>query len=105
MSIVVHVHFPIDRDDRDRLSQAPPEALAELARIREEHGVVFRYQLTRPGELLDVHEYPSIEAYEAFKRDAQPVIDSFNSGVGVAPTVTIWDAHEPNEGSSDQESA
>jgi len=95
MTVVVHVHFPIDANDRATLSKAPPEALAELARIREKHGVVFRYQLRRPGEILDVHEYPSMEAYEAFRAEAQPVIDSFDTSVGTGKTVTVWDAHAP----------
>ena len=96
MSVMVVIHFPIDfaeveRRVGDKIDWAPVEAAWKRAGARHYH------QLTRDGEFVDLDEFPSREAYAQFKAEAGPIIDEFESLLGVRSTDVVWDVVDRRE--------
>ncbi|TDD96330.1 hypothetical protein [Actinomadura rubrisoli] len=91
MSVMVTITFPMASDEADRIVGENPHLLGAVRPLLEKHGGRFLFRLLGDGEFTDYDEYPSREAYAAFKAEAQPAIDAFEAALGVSSTDEVRD--------------
>jgi len=96
MSIIVAIKFPVPPAQANAALAANPGALAPLGEAMEKFGGKFLLRLEHDNEFIDLDEWPSLEDYQAFKAEAQAVIDAFEAALGTASTEEIWTAWRPD---------
>jgi hypothetical protein len=95
LSVMVTITFPMTSDEATRIATENPHLLEAIEPIMEKHGGRFLFRLIGDGGFADYDEYPSREAYAAFKAEAQPAIDEFEAALGVASTDEVRDVLRP----------
>lgn len=96
MSIIVAIKFPVPPAQANAAMAANPGTLEPLGAAMEKFGGKFFVRLEHENEFIDMDEWPSMEAYQAFKGEAQPVIDAFEAALGTTSTEEIWTAWRPD---------
>ena len=91
MSIVVVVRFPVPRQTLLDWAKDNIELLAPIRALFEKHGRISHRVISSETEFLDLDEWPSRDAYAAFKAEAGPMIEVFESTFGHRSTDAIYD--------------
>ncbi|HEY4277426.1 MAG TPA: hypothetical protein VGM91_04340 [Conexibacter sp.] len=75
----------------ERVARERPELGAKLRETSKRHGSLSHRRLFRDGEILDIDEWPSEQALDAFLAEAEPIIQELQAlrGSG-APVHTVW---------------
>lgn len=91
MSIMVVVRFPVPRQQLLDWAKDNLELLLPIRALFEKHGRISHLVVTSENEFLDLDEWPSREAYAAFKAEAGAMIEVFESTFGHRSTDAIYD--------------
>lgn len=91
MSIMVLIRFPVAHAQVVDWAKKNHELLAPIGALFEKHGRISQKVITRENEFVDLDEWPSREAYAAFKAEALPFIEAFEAAFGHRSTDTIYD--------------
>lgn len=87
---MVVIRFPVAHSVVVEWAQKNAELLAPINALFAKHGRISHRAVTSATEFLDFDEWPSREAYAAFKAEAGPVIETFEKTFGHASTDTIY---------------
>lgn len=91
MSIMVVVRFPVPRQQLMDWAKDNIELLAPIRSLFEKHGRISHRVISNDTEFLDLDEWPSRDAYAAFKAEAGSMIEKFESAFGHRSTDAIYD--------------
>ena len=94
MSIMVVIRFPVAHSIVVEWAKKNSQLLDPIVDLFAKHGRISHRAVTSENEFLDFDEWPSREAYAAFKAEAGPAIEAFESAFGHASTDTIYDVVE-----------
>lgn len=90
MSVMVVIRFPVPHSAVVEWASKNGELLAPIIKLFEKHRRISHRAVTSDTEFLDFDEWPSAEAYAAFKAEAGPYIEKFESAFGHRSTDTIY---------------
>ena len=86
---MVIIHFPAALEAQERL-EASTDLMGPIGEIARKHGALSHRRIYRDDEFLDIDEFPSEEAYRAFRLEATPAIDTYEAALGVRSTDELW---------------
>jgi hypothetical protein len=91
MTIVVTVRIEATLEQIAAADRAEPGLYDEIIALAKEHGMLSHRRVYRDGAVLDIDEWPSEEAREAFRAVAQPLLARMGAARGTKPgTAEIW---------------
>jgi hypothetical protein len=96
MSIVVTVRFDGDPDRMRAFNREHRDVMDAMREISKKHGMIGHRQLYREGEVMDIDEWPSEAARQAFLEEASPLLKQLGEYVGGSWQSTVW---EPSDDS------
>lgn len=91
MACIVFIEFPLDIGEYYEAAKAIDFDWTAVDAAEQKAGVRHLQQITQPGRFIDIDEFPSREAYDAYQKVAAAAIREYESLLGVTPTVEIWD--------------
>lgn len=91
MSIMVQIRFPVPFTTVAAWAEKNSALLAPIEELFKKHGRISQRVITAENEFIDLDEWPSREAYAAFKAEAALHIEQFESAFGHRSTDTIYD--------------
>lgn len=91
MSVMVIIRFPVPFSAVAAWAEKNGALLAPIGALFEKHGRISQRVVSGPDFFLDLDEWPSRGAYEAFKAEAAPYIATFEADFGHASTDEILD--------------
>jgi len=94
MSIMVVIRFPVHYSAIVAWAEENKELLAPIGDLFKKHGRISHRAASADNEFVDFDEWPSREAYAAFKAEAGPHIEKFETAFGHRSTDTIYDIVE-----------
>jgi hypothetical protein len=94
MSVMVVIRFPVAHSVVVDWASKNSALLAPIMPLFEKHNRISHRVVTSATEFLDFDEWPSAEAYAAFKAEAAPHIEKFESAFGHRSTDEIYDLVE-----------
>ncbi len=98
MSIIVFTMFRVPSAQANAVREANPGVMEPIRNAMEKFGGKFVLRLEHENEFVDMDEWPSLEAYQAFKAEAQSAIDAFEAALGTTSAEEIWTAWRPDLG-------
>lgn len=90
MSVMVVIRFPVPHSAVAEWASRNGELLTPIIKLFEKHGRISHRAVTSGSEFLDFDEWPSAEAYAAFKAEAGPYIEKFEADLGHRSTDTVY---------------
>lgn len=90
MSVMVVIRFPVAHNAVVEWASKNGALLAPIIDLFEKHGRISHRAATSDTEFLDFDEWPSAEAYAAFKAEAGPYIEKFEAAFGHRSTDTVY---------------
>lgn len=93
MSVMVVIRFPTTLAMQQQLEQST-ELMRPIGEIARRHGAISHRRIYRDSEFLDFDEFPSEEAYHAFRAEAGRAIDAYEEALGVRSTDDLWQVAE-----------
>jgi len=94
MSIMVIIRFPVPHHKVVAWAKANKHFLEPIGVLFKKHGRISHRAATTEDEFVDFDEWPSREAYAAFKAEAGPYIDAFETAFGHRSSDMIYDLVE-----------
>jgi len=94
MSIMVVIRFPTSHSAVVAWAEKNQELLEPIGALFKKHGRISHRAATTDSEFVDFDEWPSREAYAAFKAEANPHIEKFETAFGFRSTDTIYELIE-----------
>ena len=91
MSVMVLIRFPCNHQVVVDWAAKNGELLAPIGALFEKHGRIGQRVILGENEFIDLDEWPSREAYAAFKAEAGPYIEAFESAFGHRSTDIVYD--------------
>ncbi|CAB4706117.1 unannotated protein [freshwater metagenome] len=98
MAIVVTVRIEATLEQIATADRLEPGLYDEIIALAREHGMLSHRRVYRDGAVMDIDEWPSEEARDAFRAVAQPLITRMGAARGTKPSAAeIWhDMPGPN---------
>jgi hypothetical protein len=90
MTLLVTVRFPVDIAVDDRLNRDHPETLEALKDVVKRHPPISHRRFVGDGSFLDLEEWESQEALDAFLAEARPIISERSRLRGAAAEEATW---------------
>ncbi len=91
MTIVVTVRIEATLEQLAAADRAEPGLYDEIIALAYEHGMLSHRRVYRDGAVMDIDEWPSEEAREAFRADAQPLLARMGVARGTKPSAAeVW---------------
>ena len=94
MSVMVVIRFPVAHSAVVAWASKNGELLDPIIKLFEKHKRISHRAVTSATEFLDFDEWPSAEAYAAFKADAAPYIEKFEAAFGHRSTDAVYEVVE-----------
>lgn len=94
MSIIAVIRFPVAHSVVVEWASKNMALLEPINALFAKHGRISHVAATSATEFLDFDEWPSREAYAAFKAEAAVYIEKFEAAFGYASTDEIYDRVE-----------
>ena len=94
MSVMVVIRFPVPHSAIVEWASRNGELLTPIVKLFEKHRRISHRAVTSATEFLDFDEWPSAEAYTAFKAEAGPYIEKFETAFGHRSTDTVYQTVE-----------
>lgn len=91
MSIMVQIYFPVAFPTLAAWAEKNGSLLAPIDELFKKHGRISQRVITGKEEFIDLDEWPSREAYAAFKTEAGPHIERFEQAFGHRSSDAIYD--------------
>jgi hypothetical protein len=91
MSVMVLIRFPCPHAEVVAWAEKNGALLAPIGQLFEKHGRIGQRVILGENEFIDLDEWPSREAYAAFKAEAGPHIEAFESSFGHRSVDTVYD--------------
>lgn len=91
VACIVFIEFPLDIGEYYKAAKAIDFDWTAVDAAEQKAGVRHLQQITQPGRFIDIDEFPSRQAYDAYQKVAGAAIREYESLLGVTSTVEIWD--------------
>jgi hypothetical protein len=92
---MVVIRFPVSFKQMKAWADSTDGSLFKpIGELMVKHGRISHRLVTGDTHFLDFDEWPSREAYAAFKAEAGPYIDKFEDAFGHRSTDTVYDVVE-----------
>lgn len=91
MSVMVMIRFPVPFSAIVDWAGKNSEKLAPIEALFKKHGRISQRVIGGADFFIDLDEWPSREAYAAFKAEAGPHIEVFETAFGHASTDEVMD--------------